>query len=923
MRIVLGIVLLMFFQWGRAQEVIPKITLTYKDATREEVLHQIEEKTNLHFFYLSQWLGPQRISGDFKDVPVSKVLDSIFKDTEINYYVLSSSQIVLTQNNVIYDTLPEGFFGEDKSPMPYADINGESEAAAPVFYKEEKSARKKVTAETVRIGKENKSSRQNRYTLTGFVENAKTGEPIGNLSIRVKNKNTGVSTNDDGFYSIELSAGLNILETRSLGIEDSQKNVIIYNDGQYDFSLDESVEQLDEVVIQADAAKNVEKAGTGETYITSKESKNIPLVLGERDVLKVATTMPGITTAGEGASGFNVRGGNTDQNLILLDNGVIYNPSHFFGLFSALNPFTTNDVNIYKGYIPAEYGGRLSSVFDIRSKKSNTEKFSGEASIGPVTNNVAIELPVIKEKAGIMVGGRSTYSDYLLNTIDNPSLNNSSASFFDLIAKYDHNINENNDISATGYYSRDAFSINSDSLYHYSNQLFSVGWDHKFNEKNKGSLVLANSQYKFNIGYDGDSDNDFDLGYVIQETDLNINMKYLLNADHKFSYGLTSKLYNTQPGYIQPDGSESVVENQDIPDERGLESAVFISDNFKVNEKLLIDMGLRYSFYFALGPTEQRIYEDGVPKSEGTLESTQTYGKNEVSQTYGGPEVRVSARYFLMEDLSVKASFNSAYQYIHTLSNNTTSSPIDTWKLSDNNIRPARGNQYSLGLYKNFDGNTYEVSLEGYYKQSQDILDFKVGAQLLLNETIETEVLQGDGKAYGVELLLRKSGRLNGWIGYTYSRSLIKMDSPNAEERVNNGEYFPSNYDKPHDLSIVANYKFTRRYSMSANFVYQTGRPITYPVGRYTYNNAEYVFYSDRNAFRIPDYYRLDIGFNIEGSHKIKQFVHSYWNFSIYNVLGRNNPYSVYFVTQDGDVKAYQNSIFSVPVPTITYNFKF
>src|SRR5690606_4905559 len=302
--------------------------------------------------------------------------------------------------------------------------------------------------------------------------------------------------------------------------------------------------------------------------------------------------------------------------------------------------------------------------------------------------------------------------------------------------------------------------------YHYSNQLFSVGWDHKFNEKNKGSLVLANSQYKFNIGYDGDSDNDFDLGYVIQETDLNINMKYLLNADHKFSYGLTSKLYNTQPGYIQPDGSESVVENQDIPDERGLESAVFISDNFKVNEKLLIDMGLRYSFYFALGPTEQRIYEDGVPKSEGTLESTQTYGKNEVSQTYGGPEVRVSARYFLMEDLSVKASFNSAYQYIHTLSNNTTSSPIDTWKLSDNNIRPARGNQYSLGLYKNFDGNTYEVSLEGYYKQSQDILDFKVGAQLLLNETIETEVLQGDGKAYGVELLLRKSGRLNGWIGY-------------------------------------------------------------------------------------------------------------------------------------------------------------
>src|SRR5690606_36819612 len=323
------------------------------------------------------------------------------------------------------------------------------------------------------------------------------------------------------------------------------------------------------------------------------------------------------------------------------------------------------------------------------------------------------------------------------------------------------------------------------------------------------------------------------------------------------------------------------------------------------------------------GPSEQRIYEDNVPKSEGSLVTTQDYDKNEVIKTYGGPEVRVSARYFLMPDLSIKASYNNAYQYIHTLSNNTTSSPIDTWKLSDYNIKPARGTQYSLGLYKNFEENTYEVSLEGYYKRSQDILDFKVGAQLLLNETIETEVLQGEGEAYGVELLLRKSGRLNGWIGYTYSRSFIKMDSPYAEERVNNGKYFPSNYDKPHDVSIVANYKFTRRYSISANFVYQTGRPVTYPVGRYTYNNAEYVFYSDRNAFRIPDYYRLDLGFNIEGSHKITQFVHSFWNFSIYDVLGRNNPYSVYFVTTDGEVKAYKTSIFSVPVPTITYNFKF
>ncbi len=923
MRVVLGIILLLFVQMGSAQEQLPKISLSYTNVSREEVLHQIEEKMDFQFFYLDQWLGSGKISGDYKEVPLDEVLTAIFKDTEINFYVLSSNQIVLTQNNVIYDTLPEGFFEKDQNDLPRYNTDEETEAVAPVFYKEERSARKKLNIETVRIGKEVKTFRQNRYALTGYVNNAKTGEPISNLSIRVMNTNTGVSTDDNGFYSIKLPAGTNILETRSLGIEDSQKNVIIYNDGQYDFSLNENVEELDEVVIRADAAKNVGQASTGESHITAKESKNIPLVLGERDVLKVATTLPGITTAGEGASGFNVRGGNTDQNLILLDNAVIYNPSHFFGLFSALNPFTTKDVSIYKGNIPAQYGGRLSSVFDISTKEANTEKFSGEASIGPVTNNVALELPVIKGKAGIMVGGRSTYSDYLLNVLDNPELNNSTASFFDAVAKYNHNINENNDVRAMGYFSRDAFSISSDSLYHYSNRLFSLNWDHKFNEKNKGNLFLGNSQYKFSIDYDGDRDNDFDLGYIIDETDLSINMKYLYSDAHKFTYGLSSKLYDTNPGYIRPEGSDSNVDPLDIPKERGLESAVFISDNFTVNDKFLVEMGLRYSFYFALGPSEQRIYEDGVPKSEGTLVDTETYSKNEIMKTYGGPEVRVSARYFLMPELSIKASYNNSIQYIHTLSNNTTSSPIDTWKLSDTNIKPARGEQYSVGIYKNFEEDTYEVSLEGYYKKSQDILDFKVGAQLLLNETIETEVLQGDGKAYGVELLLRKSGKLNGWIGYTYSRSFIKLDGPNAEERVNNGEYFPSNYDKPHDVSIVANYKFTRRYSLSANFVYQTGRPVTYPVGRYTYNNAEYVFYSDRNAFRIPDYYRLDLGFNIEGSHKVKQFVHSFWNFSIYNVLGRNNPYSVYFVTQDGEVKAYKTSIFSVPVPTITYNFKF
>jgi hypothetical protein len=338
----------------------------------------------------------------------------------------------------------------------------------------------------------------------------------------------------------------------------------------------------------------------------------------------------------------------------------------------------------------------------------------------------------------------------------------------------------------------------------------------------------------------------------------------------------------------------------------------------------LIDIGLRYSSYAFLGKSAQRIYQSNLPLNDATVVEIKNYDNNEVIKTYGGLEPRIAARYFLMDDFSIKASYDKANQYIHLLSSNTTQSPTDTWKLSDLNVKPQVAEQFSVGLFKNFDTHDLEVSVEGYYKKSSNFLDYKVGAQLLLNENIETELLQGEGKAYGVELLLKKqSGKLNGWIGYTYSRTFIKLDSQFDEEKVNNGKFFAANFDKPHDVSVVLNYKFTKRYSLSSNFTYQTGRPITYPIGTYNYGNTVYTLYSDRNKYRIPDYFRLDIGVNVEGNHKIKKLAHSFWNFSIYNVLGRNNPYSVFFVTEEGKIKAYKTSIFSIPVPTVTYNFKF
>lgn len=894
-----------------------KITLSFNQLTQKEVINRIEKTTNFKFYFSEDWLDSRKLSGDYKNELISTVLDELFDDSVLNYYIATENRIILTANSFIYDSLPKGF-GQDK-----LDVIEDATVSKPLIYTD-KTSKIKTLLETVRIGKATKGSINEFYTLSGKVKNQTTGEPISNLTIVVLGKNYNAVTDDRGYYSLKIPQGVNIIEARALGIESVKQKVIIYNNGNLDYNLKEDSEMLDEVIVRANQKRNIKQAITGITKFQIEEIKSIPLVLGERDILKVATTLPGIKSAGEGASGYSVRGGKEDQNLMLLDNAVLYNPSHFFGIFSALNPFTSGEVNIYKGNIPVEYGGRLSSVFEINTKKGNTEKFAGEAAIGPVTSNLSLEIPVVKGKSSLIIGGRGTYSDWILKSLDDKSLSNSQASFFDVVAKYSHKLNDNNSIETSGYYSKDSYSITSDSLYSYSNKLMSLNWEHKFNEKNSGKILVSNSEYKFNINYESDNVKNFQLGYKISETELKLKMKYFYNLNHKFNYGISSKLYVVNPGTIEPLGQNSIVQKQNIPEEKGLESAFFISDNYKVNKNLLINFGVRYSIYSAIGKSDQRVYRKGFSKNEGSVIDTLSFGKNETIKTYGGPEFRASFRYFLTPSFSVKGGYNSSYQYIHSLSNNTTVSPTDTWKLSDYNIKPQQATQYTLGFYKNLTDNMYELSIESYYKKSKELLDYKVGANLFLNEYIETKVLQGDGKAYGVEFLIKKmEGRLNGWLGYSYSRSLIKLDSELSEEKVNNGNYFASNIDKPHDLSLVANYKLTKRYSLSANFTYQTGRPVTYPVGKYTYNGVERVLYSDRNKFRIPDYYRFDIGVNIEGNHKIKKFAHSFWNISVYNVLGRNNPYSVYFVTNKGKIKAYKSSIFSIPVPTITYNFKF
>ncbi len=900
------------------------LSVNYENTKLQKAIIDLENKSGFRFFFIEDWVEDKNASITLSDASLNDVLDALLQDSELNYYVLEEEKrVILLQNTIIYDELPNNFFGRSDSISGTKDEIVSNNRPPPAFFVGN-TQRANRAYPLVRIGKADNNDLRSFYTLTGRASNSRTGESVPDLAIRLKGTNQVAVTDENGIYSIELPAGYNVIAATAMGIEDMEREVVMYNDGNLNLAMEEGLQQLEEVTVEADAISNVEETSTGTETIDLEESKNIPLVLGERDLLQVAKALPGISSAGEGATGLNVRGGKTDQNLVLLDDAVIYNPTHFFGIFQALNPFTTEGADIYKGSMPVEFGGRLASVFDIRTKNGNVEKFSGEGSIGPVTGNLALEIPVKKDTSSLVVGGRGAYADWILRSLDEESLNNSQASFFDVIAKYHHRFNENSEIKATAYFSRDDFSITSDSLYNYTNRLASVRWDHKHSEKTIGALMVANSDYRFGIDFDGQANTDFDLNYSINETELKYKLNTRLNDNHSLDYGLSAKLYSVNPGSIEPVGGDSDVAPVFIDEEQAVEGALFIGDEINITEKLSVDLGLRYAFFAAMGSGTQRTYFDGQPRNEATVQDTISYGSGEVIETYGGPEARVSLRYLLAPDFSVKASFNNAYQFIHTLTNNTTVSPIDTWKLSDLNIEPQTGYQASLGFYKNFNDNMYEVSLEGYYKEMDNVLDFKTGADLFLNENVETEVIQGDGQAYGVEFLIKKNrGKFNGWLGYTYARSLYRFDSPFSEERINGGEFFPSNFDKPHDVSLIANYKLTKRYSFSANFVYQTGRPVTYPIGTFRFNNADFVAFSDRNEFRIPDFYRLDLGLNIEGNHKKNKLAHSFWTISVYNVLGRNNPYSVFFVTENGEVRALQSSIFAIPIPSITYNFKF
>ena len=561
---------------------------------------------------------------------------------------------------------------------------------------------------------------------------------------------------------------------------------------------------------------------------------------------------------------------------------------------------------------------------DVTAKDGNTKKFSGTGGIGLLTSKLVLEGPLAKDRSSFIVSGRTSYSNWLLKKIPNSSFTKSKASFYDLNFHLNHTLNSNNNLYINGYISNDQFQLNNDTSYQYGNKNFNVKWKHIFSNKLYGVFTAGYDHYKYDVKSESNTTNAYKMTFDINQANFRSDFTYALNLKHLFKFGLTSVYFKLHPGSLLPVGRHSLVLPDVLQPEQGLETALYFGDEYTISPDLSLNAGFRLSAYNYLGPRNQFVYVEGVPRSTSTLIDTIHFGNSKMIKTYVNPEFRIAMRYSLSEHTSVKLGFNTLRQYIHMLSNTNAISPTDVWKLSDAYIKPQSGLQFSAGFYQNFQSNTIETSVEVYYKKMKNFLDYKSGASLLLNHHIETDVISSEGKAYGAELLVKKtSGKLNGWMSYTYSRTLLRSNDAQAGELVNKGAWYPANYDKPHNANFAGNYKFSHRYSISLGMNYSTGRPITLPLAIFNMGGAQRVFYSERNGYRIPDYFRTDISFIIEGNHKVKQRTHNSWSFGVYNVTGRKNAYSVYFIEENGYVKGYQLSIFGTIIPFVTYNFRF
>jgi len=915
-RIFITILILIFPALLSGQDS-PVLENSYPSAPFTEFAARALDQEGIRFYYRREWVDSVSVDRIEPGTPLEEVLDRTLDDAGLTYYIQRAT-VYIYKGTPVADALPLYNRGK-QAAAESRQVTDSVEVSSRYVQTTNISENNLIT-----VGSRQYAENGNTYRVQGRVRNMQTGEPLIGATIYVRETGKGTITDVSGDFTLNLRGGTYHIVLDHMAMKDAEYGLKVLSSGSFTIDLENELIELQEVTLVNQRQSNVKGMLMGFDRISSESVKEIPAVLGEKDVLKVAQMLPGVQNAGEGSSGFNVRGGSADQNMFYINKISIYNTSHLFGFFTAFSPDIISDFSLYKNNVPAKYGGRIASIFEITTRQGNQENFFFQGGVSPITGHVEVEGPIVKDKVTFVGSIRSTYSDWILKRMNDQDLRNSNASFYDGTFGINAALNEKNQLKAFFYRSSDAFSLSVRNDYEYSNTGGSVSLKHNFSKTLSADFSLASSRYQFSNIDKNNISEAFRHAYSIRHTEARADFLSLSTDRHRLEFGVNSILYNLDRGDILPYGEESRRVPVSLGREQGIETALYISDEFRIVPRLNLLLGIRYGIYNYLGPAEVTEYEAGLPRNKFNVTETTQYGSGEVVKTYAGFEPRAALNYTVGPNTSVKASYNRLRQNIFLLSNTIAIAPNDQWKLTDYHISPPVSDQVSVGFYHDFLDPGINFSVEVYKKWVSNVVEYKDGADFLSPEPIETQVLQGNQDSEGVEFMLKKNNdRLTGWVSYTLSRSTVLVDGIYNEQKINNGIPYPSNFDRPHSFNLVANYRISRRLSFSSNMVYSTGRPVTLPVAAYYAEGRPFLLYSSRNAYRIPDYFRIDLSVNLEGNLKFKKVAHSYWMLNVYNLTGRHNAYSVFYEVEDGEINGYQLSVFARPIITLSWNFKF
>lgn len=899
-----------------AQEPAKKLSCRLDHVPFESFQNFLFREAGVKLFYTSNSLKDLTVNLQEDSLNARQLVEKVLGPASEYFVSEWNGHLVLLKGEQLPVSLP--LFGQNTD---VAQSSAEQTGQKTAFEERYLSGRAPEVVESIRVGT-GAVKASGKAKVLGRVLDSETGEAIYNATLYFPNLETGSVTDDKGFVSFQLKTGKHLVRVDFLGYERRSFLLDVVNDGSFIIRLPRTVIQMKEFVVYGDKQMGMRSKDPGLDKISMKSIRELPMMMGERDVLRVSGTLPGIVSTGEGASGIHVRGGSSDQNAFYINKIPVYNTSHLFGFFPAFNSEIIRDFSVYKGHVPAEFGGRLSSVFNISTRQGNRKRFSVHGGISPVTGNIVVEGPLLKDTCSVLLSARSTYSDWLLQRIEDPEIKASSAAFNDFAGGLNYDF-RNTQLSVFGYRSYDRFRLADVNDYNYTNQGVSLGLSHTFNPALRAELSLVAATYDFETKDRHQATSAYTHAYRTGHYEARLDLKQMVGNSHTFAYGMGAVLYKLNRGVVQPYGMASLRETVDMGNEQGLETSLYFSDSWEPSPRLNVTLGLRMGMFTPFGPSQVLTYLDGFPKDLRYVDDTLSFAKNAAVKWYPEPDIRAAVNYTTDENGSLKFAFNQMHQHLFLLNNTVSISPGAQWKLADYHLKPSSSNQFSLGVFRNLNRPGLEFSVEFYYKFSNNYPEFRDGADFIASPYSEAVVLQGKQKSYGMEFFLKRNNkRLDGWLSYTYSRSLIQVNDPKPFNTINNGKIFPSNYDMPHVVNMVLNYKLRRRIILSSITTWQTGRPSTFPVSFYYVNGVPMLDYSDRNAYRLPDYFRTDASITFEGSLKKKKLVHSSLVISVYNLTGRENPYSVYFKNEDGHINSYQYSVIGVPILTATWLFK-